>query len=138
MKESLTFIHKNDFFSINSFQLRMNFVYEHTNDLHIVHLEVDGKECGKCSVRGNLEKTCSVSIHIDEKYQGLGYSKLMWKKMFENMKDIPELFFIDADASCGYWDHIGFVKNRYGYDYKGRRELIGRGYEKVISFRNFY
>ena len=46
------------------------------------------------------------------------------------------MFFIDADASAGFWDHIGYVENRYGYDYFGLRDLEGKGYEKRISFEN--
>jgi hypothetical protein len=48
------------------------------------------------------------------------------------------MFFIDADASNGFWDHIGMTLNRYGYNYNGKRNLVGRGYEKVITFSKLY
>lgn len=108
----------------------MNLRYEHRT----VYLEMDGKKVGECRINDAF----SVSIHIDEEYQGLGYSRLMWRKMFKHHDFcLDQLFFVDADASNGYWGHIGFVPNRYGYDYKGNRDLIGRGYEKVITFRKF-
>ena len=109
-----------------------------------VILFVDGKQHGKCSISGSFDtgETCAVTISIDEAYQGRGYSRLLWKKMIQQIKqEYPsirpdQMFFIDADASAGYWDHIGFTTNRYGYDYNGnRKQLEGRGYEKVITFR---
>jgi len=109
-----------------------------------VILFVDGKQHGECSISGsfNTGETCAVTISIDEAYQGRGYSLLLWKKMIQQIEqEYPsirsdQMFFIDADASAGYWEHIGFVTNRYGYDYNGnRKQLEGRGYEKVITFR---
>jgi hypothetical protein len=107
-------------------------------------LHIDGKRHGECTITGSFDtgETCSVTISIDKEYQGHGYSYLMWKEMIlqiekENPSIRPDqMFFIDADASAGYWDHIGFTLNRYGYDYIGnRKDLEGRGYEKVITFR---
>ena len=109
-----------------------------------VILFVDGKQHGECSISGSFDtgETCAVTISIDEAYQGRGYSRLLWKKMIQQIEqEYPsirsdQMFFIDADASAGYWDHIGFTTNRYGYDYNGnRKQLEGRGYEKVITFR---
>jgi len=128
----------------------MNLIYKKSHrdvdrcGVREVCLEKDGKIYGKCKIYGEFDRdTCYVSISIDEKYQGFGYSRLMWRYMFDNcLSEYPirydQLFFIDADASDGYWDHIGFVSNRYGYDYNGKRDLEGKGYEKVITFRNFY
>lgn len=86
----------------------------------------------------------SMSIGIDDEYQGKGYSKIMILTMLNKMKEeLPNIhsdimFFIDADASAGYWDHIGMTTNRYGYDYYGKRKLEGCGYEKVITFAKLY
>jgi hypothetical protein len=84
----------------------------------------------------------SLSIHIDEDCRGFGYSKKMWKTMISNIKrECPsvspeKMFFVDADASAGYWEHLGCIENRYGYDYNCKtRELEGLGYEKVITLR---
>jgi hypothetical protein len=59
----------------------------------------------------------------------------MWKEMIKNLKKEnvrkDQMFFIDVDASCGYWDHIGMIDNRY---YERNRSVEGRGYEKVITF----
>ena len=86
----------------------------------------------------------SMSISIEDEYQKKGYSKIMILTMLNKMKDeIPNIhpdvmFFIDADASNGYWDYIGMTLNRYGYNYNGKRNLVGRGYEKVITFSKLY
>jgi hypothetical protein len=91
----------------------------------------------ECFDSGN---TCSLSIYISEEYQKRGYSKFLWKKMLNqinneyNIRD-DQMFFIDADASNGYWEYIGMKENRYGYNYKGKRYLEGKGYEKVITFK---
>ena len=111
-----------------------------------VILFVNGEQHGECTVSGHFDtgETCAVTISIDDVYQGLGYSRLLWKEMIRQIEhEYPairpdQMFFIDADASAGYWDHIGFTHNRYGYDYKGkgnRMNLEGRGYEKVIIFK---
>ena len=86
--------------------------------------------------------TCSMTISIDDDFQKKGYSRKMLACMIKNIErewpDIPleKMFFIDADASAGFWDHIGYVENRYGYDYFGLRDLEGKGYEKNITLRD--
>jgi hypothetical protein len=71
--------------------------------------------------------------------QGNGYSRMLIKEMIDHVEneqymDGTQLLFIDMDASNGFWDYIGMKQNRYGLDYKGKRDVIGRGYEKVISW----
>ena len=114
------------------------------SSIRTVILNIDGRQHGECTISGSFDtgETCAVTISIDEKYQGRGYSNLLWKEMILQIeREHPsirpdQMFFIDADASAGYWDHIGFTLNRYGYDYIGnRKKLEGRGYEKVITFR---
>lgn len=108
-----------------------------------VVLLVDGQQHGECTITGRFDtgETCAVTISIDEAYQGRGYSRLLWTEMIQLIKDeypsirSDQMFFIDADASAGYWDHIGFTPNRYGYDYKGNGDREGRGYEKVITLQ---
>ena len=108
-----------------------------------VFLFIDGEKKGECKIKGQFDtgETCAVTISIDEAYQRLGYSRLLWNEIINQIeKEYPairpdQMFFIDADASAGYWDHLGFTPNRYGYDYTGnRKNLEGRGYEKVITF----
>jgi hypothetical protein len=116
----------------------------------MVSLYLDGMKRGDCCLTGLSEdnteclfsgNVCSLTISIDKEYQQLEYSREMWrmlvKQIEEEYPDFPrdKMFFIDADASLGYWDYMGFMLNRYGYDYKGKRELEGRGYEKVITFQ---
>lgn len=108
-----------------------------------VILLINDKQHGECTITGRFDtgETCAVTISIDEAYQGLGYSRLLWMEMIQLIKDEypsirpDQMFFIDADASAGYWDHIGFKPNRYGYDYTGNRDREGRGYEKVITLQ---
>jgi hypothetical protein len=109
-----------------------------------IFLCIDGEKKGECALTGQFDtgETCAVTISIDEAHQGLGYSRLLWAEMVKQIEATypairpDQMFFIDADASAGYWDHIGFKPNRYGYDYSGnRKNLEGRGYEKVITFK---
>ena len=108
---------------------------------------------GECVVSGLAQKadhpdclpygsTCSMTISIDDEFQKNGYSREMLACMIKNIErewpEIPleKMFFIDADASTGFWEHIGYVENRYGYDYFGLRELEGKGYEKNVTLRD--
>jgi len=94
---------------------------------------------GDCCIYGEIGKdTCSMTISIIDNEQGKGYSRLLLEGLVENlpMMDDDQLLFIDVDASAGFWDYLGMKMNRYGLDYKGKRQLIGRGYEKVISWRD--
>jgi hypothetical protein len=108
---------------------------------------------GECVISGLAKKTdhpdnlpygstCSMTISIDDEFQQKGYSREMLTCMIRNIErewpDIPleKMFFIDADASSGFWEHIGYVENRYGYDYFGLRELEGKGYEKNVTLRD--
>jgi len=107
-------------------------------DTKSVCLMLDEKVIGKLEIY-KIDDTYSLSIYIKEEYQSKGFSKLMWKEMIkkldkENTRS-DQMFFIDADASDGYWDHIGMKLNRYGYDYSGHRNLEGRGYHKVITLQ---
>lgn len=85
--------------------------------------------------------THSLTISIDDDLQGRGISTLLIKTMVDFCKTIypnirhDQLLFIDGDGSGGFWEHIGMKPNRYGYNYRGHRQLEGRGYEKVITFR---
>jgi len=79
----------------------------------------------------------SMYIGIDDDYQNKGFSRPLIKNLLESANlDDNTLLCIDADASCGFWDHIGFKNNRYGYDYDGIRDLVGKGYEKVCTVRD--
>ena len=61
----------------------------------------------------------------------------MCKFLIKNVKDIrmDQLLFIDADASDGFWEHIGMKPNKY---YNTRRNLEGAGYELGITFADLY
>jgi hypothetical protein len=91
-------------------------------------------------------ETNSLTISIEDKYQGFGYSKIMIKYMIDMIyNDIPfmngeQMLFIDADASDGYWDRIGMKESkRYGYNRIPRYvERDGAGYEKYITINDIY
>jgi hypothetical protein len=112
-------------------------------------VDVHGTVVGDCTISGNAVtgtnecldtgNTCSLTISIEPEFQSYGHSRRMWQVMCRCLEhEYPirsdQLFFIDADASAGYWDHIGMTLNRYGYDYHGTRELEGRGYLKCITY----
>ena len=65
----------------------------------------------------------SITISVEEEFQGKGYAKRMIKKMLNTLQMPKEkLLYIDTDASAGFWRHIGMVDN-----------LNHNGYELVIS-----
>lgn len=81
----------------------------------------------------------TMSIHINEEDRGKGYSRTLMNNVItvlERSYDIrlDQLVFIDMDFSDGFWDHIGMKMNRYGIDYRGKRDVEGRGYEKYITW----
>jgi len=112
-----------------------------------VKLLLKNKEIGRFSLDGyklnneffDTGNTISMNINVDEEYQGKGYSKIMMRCMIDKIyKEYPnirqdQLLFIDADASNGFWSHVGMKPNRY---YSSTlREYEGRGYELYITFR---
>ena len=91
-------------------------------------------------------ETNSITIRIEDKYQGFGYSKIMIRYMIDMIyNDIPDMngdqmLFIDADASDGFWDRIGMRESkRYGYNRSPRyTNREGAGYEKYITINDIY
>ena len=95
-----------------------------------------GIECGELVFQRIDTNAYALSIHIDEAYQKQGWSRRLFTELFKSVNLDPDaLLVIDADASNGYWDYLGFVPNRYGYDYQGRRAFRIRGYEKISTVR---
>jgi hypothetical protein len=109
-------------------------VYLYNQNILIGELSIEGVygPNNDCFDSGN---TCYLSISILEEYQSKGFSNLLWKEMLKNLKNIrlDQMFFIDVDASNGYWNHLGMTTNRY--DYNTNRNLEGKGYEKVITYQ---
>ena len=96
------------------------------------HFTIIGESVdGECFDRS----TCSMGIFLDDEFTNKGLSRKMMNFMFEQI-DYPlsddQLFFIDTDASRGFWDHIGMRENRH---YGSKQEVLGKGYEKVSSWR---
>ena len=116
---------------------RTIFITLQNNDI-IAEFSIEGKGLNHQFDSG---ETNSMSISVEDDYQGNSYTKVMMKHMIDKLyKDIPDMIgdymlFIDADASDGFWDKIGMeVSRRYGYNripkYSDRE---GAGYEKYIT-----
>lgn len=123
----------------------MHLSYYVTKNSHISLLMDENKCIGEFIIDGVFDSgnPCSLSIHINDMYQGNGYSRLLIKNIIEHITKTytvrpDQLLFIDADASNGFWDYIGMKKNRYGYDYVGKLNVEGKGYEKVITWFNLH
>lgn len=119
----------------------MDIYYCKKNLSRKVELINNHKIIGDFCIYGELNSgtTCSMTISIEDDYQKKGYSRILMNSLIERINNEmyvrpDQLLFIDADASGGFWDHIGMTENRYGFDYNGRRDFEGRGYEKCITW----
>lgn len=112
----------------------MKFVYQEDTLKHVIHAIENDKIIGDFCIYKGVPYTMTISI--EDEFQKKGISRIMMRNMIEHVTlDDSKLLFIDVDASVGFWDHIGMRINRYGLDYKGKRNIEGRGYEKVISWK---
>lgn len=63
--------------------------------------------------------TPSMSIFIEDEYQGQGISRIMMKEMMRQLNwPGGYLLYIDTDASEGFWRHIGMTTNENGNGYE--------------------
>ena len=98
-------------------------------------------EVGSFSITFGNPWSCNISIlGEDTMYKNKGLAKFMIACVclkiittFVNIRS-DQLIFIDADASDGFWDHVGFVVNRHELTSRARRSIEGQGYEKYITF----
>ena len=75
-----------------------------------------------------------MSISVEEEHQGQGWARrLVQALLLEAKKEgfSAEYVYIDADASQGFWDHVGFEVNPY-HDNVSEPELYG--YEKRVKW----
>lgn len=95
---------------------------------------IDGElEVGHFTI--HFGTTYSLSIGIEQEYQGQGYSLQLINAACRDV-DIPQdkKLYIDTDASEGFWNYLGLVPNPM-YDFtEDQREMEGAGYEKYIVF----
>jgi len=80
--------------------------------------------------------TWSMSIYVEEAYQGKGYAKRLIQTLCKEFSECPlnKRLYIDTDASSGFWTHLGMVDNPL-YDFtEDKRNVEGAGYEKYIEF----
>lgn len=61
----------------------------------------------------------SMSISIEDDHQGKGYTRIMMREMISRL-NWPRytVLYIDTDASCGFWRHIGMKENTNGNGYE--------------------
>jgi hypothetical protein len=110
-----------------------------------------GNEIGYFEIEGSLGEKMEMGIDINDGYQGQKHAwVLIWltceliRKNYPEYgvtdnKDVDQLLFIDADASDGFWKHLGLVVNRHGdSDRAIARGVIGAGFEKFIPLRKLY
>lgn len=90
----------------------------------------------------------SMGISVEDDYQGLGLARFIIQMAVYTLDAIidntllqqyfglplnEQIFAIDGDGSDGFWDRIGMVEHRAGYDYTGNIPLRCVGMEKVIT-----
>ena len=110
--------------------------FKEVNSRRSVHLTQNGNVVGEFRIDGRLNiDDLSMTIGMDDHLWGKGLAKLMVGFMIINMPNTSkhQLIFIDADASNGFWKHIGMQENRY-YSRQTQRNILGRGYEMEITF----
>jgi hypothetical protein len=75
-----------------------------------------------------------MSISVEDAYLKQNRSRQLMLELLTSLD--PQLadatIYIDADASAGFWDHVGLVANP-NYD---TPDVPERGYEKCIAFRD--
>ena len=101
-------------------------------------LDRSGKEVGEFRI--TKETPNDLGIHIDDQYKNKGYSKILIRKMCNNLRHrMPPntMLYIDSDASWepdkngvlkSYWDYLGMEETPEDDPYYG--------YEKRILFEN--
>ncbi len=119
---------------------------------HISRLSKDDEEVGHFTLDGgsslidgefifhecfdSFDAPCSATINIDDEYREKKLSRKMIEIMISNfprhvnLKD--KLIFIGADSSNGFWERIGFTKNRHS---KRKTNKSRSGYELVMPFK---
>jgi len=118
-----------------------------TDEWAIRVIDHDGTQFGYFQVEfyrlhGVLNITISTTDEGDDSIiKGEGIARLMIATMcieLHNKKKIrPDTYlYIDADASGGFWGHIGMDNNRYGDTIRYNRNVSGKGHELNITFRD--
>lgn len=75
-----------------------------------------------------------MNIYVEEEHRGHGWARRLVQALLSEAR--AEGFsaahvYIDADASQGFWDHVGFVRNPF-YDDVSEPEVYG--YEKRVAW----
>lgn len=90
----------------------------------------------------------SMSINVDDDFQGIGLARFMIQMCIFTLDNVidntiiqkyfglplnEQILAIDGDASDGFWDKIGMIGHRGGYNYNGYIPLRCVGMEKIIT-----
>ena len=77
-----------------------------------------------------------LNIAVEEPYRNQNYSRKLILELLNGLDQrlADAVFYIDTDASAGFWDHVGLVENP-NYETPNAPE---RGYEKCITFQNLF
>jgi hypothetical protein len=75
-----------------------------------------------------------LNIMVEDAYRNQNYSRKLMLELLTSLDKrlVDAVFYIDTDASSGFWDHVGLVPNP-DYD---TPDVPHRGYEKCITFRD--
>jgi len=88
---------------------------------------------GFCTI--SKSDTPTIGFYVDSGYED--YTRPLIAAACAALKSYytpRQRIYVDADASDGLWDSMGFVPNPM-YDFtEDQRDLEGAGYEKYISF----
>ena len=116
---------------------QVTLISQYGGDVGHFRLEGVSKNYGSIFQSGVVVNT---DIRIDEEYQGKGLSTglvtmLIYAVTYRWAPRPDDQFYIGADSSEGFWEHvIGMKENPY---YDRKIPVEGRGYELVVSWREF-
>lgn len=107
-------------------------VTEMNNDSVTAYLR-KSNEVGFCTI--TKDATPCISLYIDPEYKEYTTSLIAAAcSLVRNHFNNNQRIYVDADASEGLWDKMGFIPNPL-YDFTHeQRDLEGAGYEKYISY----
>jgi hypothetical protein len=99
--------------------------------------EINGYPFGQLKDAVYTIQPNSMGIYVEHVYQGRNMTRVLISKLIEKIYEMEptiqknQLFFIDTDASLGFWDYIGMRDVP-----EPSRFSEGYGYEKYITLEN--
>ena len=103
-----------------------------------IELVIDNQVIGYFTISTNhrtTPPTYELSISVDHDHLNHSLARLMIVSMLDVNHDmLDKIFYIDTDASNGFWEYIG-MKSNHKYDSDNKYEE-GSGYEKYITYQS--